>query len=433
MQLKVIDNILINIYNIRNLTSVKFWDMLDVKDNQKMIIPALMITYDGGKQLNITSKEKYFDVYVRKVTEVYNDENNNILEGPFGTKKQIEIDERSKSILESKELTQDNKYFNFYKDKKSYDNSLLFQNDDLKGILPIITYHLKKFYDYTNHVLTITENWQGYRDNYIINGKLDGLDININLFYQRINDNKYKININFLDNKKYSLVMNINFNEDAILVNIKLGPDVEYCVTYKIISGIIKEITEVKKNSRAIQYENRDLPITECPYLNISNLDYNSTYQWFKLPWNAYYGVSFIETPLDDYAKIIENESMYLLVKVDSFYRKDNYVKKYLWKDKFTMIEGSLIIINNRKSLIGLPVTKELYVIESAFADLGSNNSSIYLTYLNHKYFYHIALCPKGIKDLEKNKLKSINQDDDILSKADVINTDKLLILERRK
>lgn len=433
MQIKVTDSTLININNIRNLRSIKFWDMTDVKNNEKMIVPALMITYDGGKQLNITAKEKYFDIYVKKVMEVYNDEKNNILEGPFGKKIQINIDERSKAILESSELINDNKYFKFYQDKKSYDNSLFFQTDEVKGILPIITYHLKKFYDYTDRVLNIGNLFQGYRDYYIINAKLDGLDVNISLFFQKVNDNKYKINISLIDKKKYAMAMAIDFKEDSIAVSMKLEPDVEYEANYKITSGIVKEIVELKKNLVPIHYENKDLPIVECPYLNLSNLDYEASLQWFKLPWNAYYGISSKEKTLDDDSKIIENESMYLLVKDEAFYRKDNYSKKYVWKDKFTKIVGSLIIINNRKSMIGIPLNKELYIIESSFADLGTDNNYLYLTYLNNKHFYHVAYNEDGIKGLGKEKLKSINKDDDILSNADVINTDKLLILERRK
>ena len=69
-----------------------------------------------------------------------------------------------------------------------------------------LPYHLKKFYDYTDKVLNIGNIFQGYRDYYIINGKLDGLDVNINLFFQKLNDNKYKINISIIDNKKYSKI-----------------------------------------------------------------------------------------------------------------------------------------------------------------------------------------------------------------------------------
>ena len=94
------DPTLVEIYNIRNIESIKLWDLVsNDEDNKRTVIPAFMVIYDGGKQLNLCAKDKYFDVFVKKITEVYKDEKNNILEDaltdPFGLSRHIEIDTKS--------------------------------------------------------------------------------------------------------------------------------------------------------------------------------------------------------------------------------------------------------------------------------------------------------------------------------------------------
>ena len=105
MKIDIMDQLLIDIYNIRNLEYVNFWDLHGTSDSKILVIPAIMINYDGGKTLNLCAKDKYFDTFVRKVVEVYNDEKDNILEDsltdPFRLRQSIKIDDRTKKILSS--------------------------------------------------------------------------------------------------------------------------------------------------------------------------------------------------------------------------------------------------------------------------------------------------------------------------------------------
>ena len=88
MKIDIMDQLLIDIYNIRNLEYVSFWDLHGTSDSKILVIPAIMINYDGGKTLNLCAKDKYFDTFVRKVVEVYNDEKDNILESLVPCKSQ---------------------------------------------------------------------------------------------------------------------------------------------------------------------------------------------------------------------------------------------------------------------------------------------------------------------------------------------------------
>ena len=109
------DPSLVQIYNIRNLESVKVWDLVQNEIGKRVIVPAILIIYDGGKQLNLCAKDKYFDIYVKKVVEVYKDEKDNILEDnltdPFRLKSRIDIDDNTKKIFESGNLEKINEIF----------------------------------------------------------------------------------------------------------------------------------------------------------------------------------------------------------------------------------------------------------------------------------------------------------------------------------
>ena len=67
------DKTLLTINSIKNLESIKIYDLPSFKldDTRKYVLPAMMISYDGGKYLNMYSREKYFNEFVLKVQEVY--------------------------------------------------------------------------------------------------------------------------------------------------------------------------------------------------------------------------------------------------------------------------------------------------------------------------------------------------------------------------
>ena len=58
MRIDVMEQQLIDIFNIRNLEYVNFWDLHGTSDSKVLVIPAIMINYDGGKTLNLCAKDK---------------------------------------------------------------------------------------------------------------------------------------------------------------------------------------------------------------------------------------------------------------------------------------------------------------------------------------------------------------------------------------
>ena len=72
MRLYGMDSIMIDIYNIRNIENINIYDIVSPGSSELDIIPSMLVIYDGGKTINLCSRDKYFDTFVRKVIEVYN-------------------------------------------------------------------------------------------------------------------------------------------------------------------------------------------------------------------------------------------------------------------------------------------------------------------------------------------------------------------------
>ena len=80
MQFLVMDKELIDIYNIKNIESIKVFDVMSNSGSKILLIPAILIFYDGGKTMCLCNEDKYFDVFVRKVVEVYNLEKDKVID-----------------------------------------------------------------------------------------------------------------------------------------------------------------------------------------------------------------------------------------------------------------------------------------------------------------------------------------------------------------
>ena len=176
MTITSMDDILIKIYNIKNIEKIKILNFSLKKDSNIDVIPSLLVIYNNGKTLILNERDKYFKTFVKKVTEVYNDEkdrteSNNI--DPFNLRKEIEISSHDKEILENGILANISKEYKFYEDKYEYDESLFFTEDEIKTLFPILKYHLEDFFK--SNGLEISNNFKGYQNRYFTETKIDGL------------------------------------------------------------------------------------------------------------------------------------------------------------------------------------------------------------------------------------------------------------------
>lgn len=439
MQFHTMNHTLIDIYNIRNIQSIKLYDMVVSKTPKLVIIPALFVVYDGGKEINLCAKDKYFSTLVKKVVQVYKDEKDNILEDslidPFHIHEHIQIDSHSQEVLSSGTLENIHELYQFYDKKESYEGSLLFQKDEVDLLLPIIKYHLIEMFSHTDKTIQFEEKCTGYRDYYIIDGFLNGIPQAIPFTYDKVDNDTSIFTIGSLLENHDSIRVVLHFAQDKIIVQVSLGSyDIVGDFTYAISDGVVKAISDIQKGNLTIQYQNMDLPMCDNEYLNLANFDRPTALQWFQLPWDAYYGVHSHIEDISDTEKIVEISNMYLGCCGQSFMRKEYFSKHYCRQSATGALRENTSLSEVIKNTMGVCISGQegIYLIETAFLDT-LQKDGYYDERLSNRYFYHIVKNKKGIKNICGKSMIAVSKADGIFSNGDTMNTSLMLKIVRGK
>ena len=439
--INAMDPALVKIYQIKDIEEISFTDMAPSTRGSKFtVMPNLLVTYDGGKYLSMCSQDKYFDIFVKKVFQVYNlEKNREIVDptfDPFGNRTKLKIDERTKSILESGDLTKINEIYSFYDKKKSYNHSLIFQSDELKMLLPMVKYHLKQIFDCTDRVITLEDDAiNGYRNNYSINYKLDGIDDMLIINFVSHNNNESCLYIRSRDNHFKPLEMVIRFNDTSIDVNTYFK---DYallsCNTYEVKrDNSIINTFRVSKDGQPIIYKNFALDRVDNPVPNVTGLDSKDDAVWYKLPWNAMYGANNRIEALSEVDEVVNVHNKYLAIVGNEFMGREYASQEYRRKKTFEANANRVVMEELTKRTYGvlLDPKEGIYVIETYFAnELRSNG--YYDTYLDDRYFYHLAQNKNYLLGLNTSDLVSISSDNNIIRSADLLVMDDVKSLLRR-
>lgn len=429
------DPSLVQIYNIRNLESVKVWDLVQNEIGKRVIVPAIMIIYDGGKQLNLCAKDKYFDIYVKKVVEVYKDEKDNILEDnltdPFRLKSRIDIDDNTKKIFESGNLEKINEIFHFYQGKEAYDESLMFQIDEVRPLIKLVQYHIRRLFDNTDRNISFNDEFSGYRDNYLMSGQINGIESYFPFSYQN-NDDSYEFWVNGLVNQNKTVKVSVSFKKDEISVEVKIdGFELVEVSRYIITNGVIKEIHDVTRRGITVGYKNNDLErLDENPLQNIAELDENANLKWYKLPWGAVYGCEIAVEDVSITEKIIEIQNIYVDTFDGGFIKKEYYSKNYKRNKTVTLNAEDMMLDELKKTVVGISIDKDgkLFVIETSF-DKDGNQEDFYNGTYGGRHFYHGCYADEGIKSVEKRRLVTLSRKQNVINNSDLVNKYRILKL----
>ena len=433
MQLYGMDKELIEIYNLHNIESIKLWDLVLNGTGKMMVVPTLLVTYDGGKYLNLSAKDKNFRVFVQKVVEVYQNEKDNLLEDgltdPFRLRPRINIDEKTQEILLSGRLEQLDEIYSFYDGKDSYDSSLLFQIDEVKLLLPMIEYHIKNLYSFTDRVVTFDEGLSGYRDNYVINGQIDGIEVSFPLQFHKIDNDEYEI---YVGGQRETLGIRIKFSKDAIGVELIIPAyNLVSSYLYHITKGAPKVTHEIKKKGLPVAFEDRDLEVTVNEWENLADLDYDNSLIWYRLPWGALYGVSNTIKEVSETEKVVGIHNMIIDSNNNSFSRREYYAKTYI-RNKTVAVDALEMVMDEvKKTINGVCISQSegIYAIETGFTDKVLGSSGYYDEKLKNRYFYHLCQSKEGIKGIGRDSLKPVGKDDRVLQASDMLNKAAMLKL----
>ena len=410
MYIKRTDEMLLEINNIKNIKSIKIYDLLISRTSNNLLLPSILVEYDG-KVLNLCSKDEYFDELVNKLIEVYNREKNKKYIDDFGRVRTIDINEEDKRILLSGKLTKNSKY-DLYKGKENYDNSFIFQIDEVRLLIPIIKYQLESFFKYLNKVLVIDSSLYGYRDNYNMRCKIDGLDSLIILRFKKIDNDRYVISIKGLLSNNRVIVNRIIFNRDRIEI-VSSVDDITYSNTINFDSFLL--VTNIYSGYEKIVDNRKQLEEVNNPYPNILN----DNYTFYLLPWLGYIGIDIKRKEISGKEYIDLKDIVYISSYEDNFNMRNYYYKEYKSNRRNNTITKEILLDNISKDVYGVKVNDQVYLISTYFKQVG-----FYKALICNKYFYHLVNASK-IEEIDISKMIEIGKED-FIDRADVLDQTKI-------
>ena len=394
LEIERMDDLLKEIYGIKNIQEIVFHDIITTpKANEQFtLLPCLYVKYDG-KSIELTAKEKYFDVLVKKVYEVYKKEKDDVVKDPkfgmFSNHKGIVIDEKTREILDSGELLKVNDLYKFYENKKSYESSLSYQKDELRLLLPIFEHHVKDLFDRTNLVINFGDSdISGYRNHFTITAKVNGLDDTLMISYEKASNSEYYMTVRSRSEAFEPIVMRLSFGVGSIKVDTRMH---EYKLsssdTYQVDLNGINHIKSIIVGDDLVNYYDEELEEKENPLENVANLDSDIKLRWFKLPWNAYYGFHNDIKELNELESVISCTNRYLGVVDNNFLMQENTAVVYNRKRTTETRKCDVVLEEERKRVTGIN-RNGVYVIETYFDDDSVLcKTGYYDTYLRGRYY----------------------------------------------
>lgn len=371
-----VDKELNEIYNISRISSIKISDSTNA--SSKVVNPVVTITYydeDNNEKIMVYyGTDKYFDILIKKITEVYNDEvGKEVLPSlsPF-RKETLEIDENTKDILLKGNLEFQRDLFKQYNDMNYYNRSILRSNNKLEFYLQIALYHLNQFLKNTDANITFGNNLRGYKENNVIIGIKNGHATYFPVIFDEPENNKAVLEIGNIFDVISPVKILIEFKNNAVIVTItNKEHNLELFSSYTIDQEELEE--------RHYTYINGEI----SSFYRNKHQKQDGKY---PLPWNAYFQETKNVEPLED-GFITESIFRYYSETEDRFLEKEFYSKYYsksAYNREYTLNE----YIRTRVSQV-LNHQENVHVIETYFHNALYSNE-FYRDMLRNKYFYHL-------------------------------------------
>ena len=413
MNYNVMEKDLMDINKIKNLEYVSFYDFTvpkkDGNIDRRVIAPALMIKADRNT-LNYSVMDKYFVPFVHKVIAVYNKEKNKTSEDdavPTLMTERIVVDAKSKAILENASFLEGKEITGFYNGKDGYNDTLIFQKDEVRSIMDIIRYVITDFSRFSDITVKLSDTYEGYHDNYKINGEVNGKFTYLLIGYEKISDNDYQVSISNLGEPCRPYIVDIHFLDSRISIVGKYK-DITITNEFRLEENGASYLYYAYRGGKPIVYDSGDLEEVEFNHKNLINLDHDNSFTWYKLPWNAYIGKNSIVKEIDPTTKVLTNQVMYLDMIDENFYKREFYTKKLLREKTATQSRFLLTVDELRKITFGFKIAEDNYLIETSFKKaLGDGE---YEAKYNNKYFYHLAHA-KDLNGITRDGLIPITKD----------------------
>jgi len=423
MKVQTIDDDLLKIYKMKDIISIDFVDLYASKhDNKDLIVPGFLVFYGPSKQLFLTTHDKYFEEFVSRLKEVYQEEKDNVVFESILGPEYIKIDDTAKWMLCNGNIDVSS-YYSHYKDRDGYRESLLFEEDKVDAIIPIFLYHLKetiKLFDINISNIRVSEGNNGV---YYLKAIVHNTPVVLPLSFEEKDYNNYSFEIGNLLKDSVPIKIDIGFTNDGVFAHSVIDEyDYSDYFTYEYNINYPISTRETHLRGRLINYNKEHLPdgvITDNSFISFDGIE--DTPKWVLLPWNSYLGYVDKINQFDQDKKMLERRMIYYSPNKDDCFIRDKYSKRYI-KDSSTGIISENVTLDNMDKTTIMKKNDNGYLIEVCFHPEGVRG--FYNTHLGGNYFYHISSANNHL-DVSKKNTSFIDRNNGLEEKVDLLDVKK--------
>ena len=402
------------IERMKNISSIEYMDIVqDIGVEDTKIYPGFMVLFDNGSYLYLTSYDSYFDLFVKRLREVYLQEKDRIVEHTIMGDRGIQIDDFTKNLLLNGELECVSDFYQFYQDKEGYSKRLLFEEDEVKALFPIIQYHLEMFLEKLDNSISNIQVHNGSNGHYYVTALKKKEPVLLPLEYKK-DEEEYSVQIGNLLNDVLPVTINIQFLNHKINVVCSVEEYQYYdYFTYSFEQEQVYREREIYWKERCVSYHKENIDMVEEPSNIIKK---QGNLQWYPFDWGGYIGISKKKEDL-----LSEDRAYYIHSRDDYYFEKEMSTKKYL--DSKRSNYEPIIFDSIHRTMIGIR-DNDYLLLENYFQD--PCKTGFYKDYLLDNYFYSVSSC-KNWGDVKKEECVFLDRKMGINEDVDLFNVNKVM------
>ncbi|MBQ3307424.1 MAG: hypothetical protein IJG68_04450 [Bacilli bacterium] len=426
MHIQTKDDQYLEIQQMKDLISIDYQDLFITTSKEKVrILPGFLAFYGNGKSLFLTSRDPYFEVFVKRLKEVYQEEKDNIVREEIMGSKGILIDDFAKQLLLSGELECTSNWYQYYQGKDGYQDSLFFEEDQVAAFFPIIEYHLRESSKMWNQTIGNMKLSSGSNGIYSIDTTINNQNMICPILFSKKNSQNYLITIGNVFEKALPIIMEIQFTMNGIVVLNRIA-EYDYSDYYQY--DFDKEYPTLHRcvsvGDKLKHYSNEHLEKVDDFHLPLLEIDQSPSHpKWYLLPWNSMMGIE------EENEKVLEDKQI-LSRKLFYYCPSKTHLsfKELGTKHSSHMVSNQeecdeVIIDSIVKDCVGLKQDNHI-LLETSFDSLGT--TGFYKKELSGKYYYHLSLICEW-NELNKNNIQLIERKNGLEEKVDLLDVKKYI------
>lgn len=402
------------IERMKNISSIEYMDIVqDIGVEDTKIYPGFMVFFDNGSSLYLTSYDSYFDLFVRRLREVYVQEKDRIVDHTIMGDRGIQIDDFTKKMLLEGKLECASDFYQFYQNKDGYSKRLLFEEDEVKDIFPIIDYHLKMFLEKLNNPISSIQVHNGSNGHYYLTAMKDKEPVMLPLEYKKDGE-EYSVQIGNLLNDVLPVSIKVQFLNHKINVvcSVEVYQYYDY-FTYSFEQDQVYRERETYWKERCVSYHKENIDMVEDPTNIIKK---QGSIQWYPFAWGGYLGLSKKSEDL-----LSENRAYYIHSTDNYYYEKEISTKEYI--DSKRSNYEPIIFDSIHRTMIGIR-NEDYLLLENYFQN--PCKTGFYKDYLLDNYFYCVSSC-KNWGDVKKEECFFLDKKMGIYEDVDLFDIHKVM------